>query len=137
MTVRLRAPHLLCLLTFSGVGYSPEFVANFERIVERVGRESGAGEEIEVVDGPDDVCMPLLGSSGCHCMEPGPASRDRTAAEQVEDLLGLRIVPATRLRLSLERVGAMRAAFQQGIIRAACAGCPWKSMCDQVAEAWR
>ena len=32
MPIRIRPHDLLCMLTFVGKGYSPEFVANFERI---------------------------------------------------------------------------------------------------------
>ena len=39
MTVRLRAHHLLCLLTYVGKGYSPAFTANYDAIA---GRLAGA-----------------------------------------------------------------------------------------------
>lgn len=136
MAVRLRAHHLLCMLTFVGEGYSPEFVANFRRLVERLGRDDDVGEEIEIVDGPDDVCAPLLCAPDCHCVKPGPATRDRLAVEQVSALLGLPVGPGARLRLSAERVASLRAAFAQGSIRAACEGCQWKSLCDRIAEGW-
>ncbi len=55
MTVRLRAHHLLCMLTYVGKGYSPAFVENYEVIAARL----SAGEEIELVAGPDDICGPL------------------------------------------------------------------------------
>ena len=37
MTVRLRAHHLLCLLTYVGKGYSPAFTANYDKVVRRLG----------------------------------------------------------------------------------------------------
>ena len=49
MTVRLRAHHLLCMLTYVGKGYSPAFVENYEAIAARL----SAGEEIEMVAGPE------------------------------------------------------------------------------------
>ena len=36
MTVRLRAHHLLCMLTYVGKGYTAAFTANYDRIVERL-----------------------------------------------------------------------------------------------------
>ncbi len=56
MTVRLRGHHLLCMLTFVGKGYSPAFVENYDRIAGRLSE----GEDILLVDGPDDICAPLL-----------------------------------------------------------------------------
>ena len=72
-----RAHHLLCMLTFAGDGYTPEFVANFAAIVARI----GAGEAVELVDGPDDVCAPLDGPDDIHCDDPSVApARPRCAA---------------------------------------------------------
>jgi hypothetical protein len=56
VTVRLRGHHLLCILTFVGKGYDGPFVANLARVIDRL----AAGEAVLVVDGPDDVCAPLL-----------------------------------------------------------------------------
>jgi len=64
--VRLRAHHLLCILTFAGKGYSPAFVANMAGVVARI----GAGEPIEVVAGPDDICAPLEGAATRIAMRP-------------------------------------------------------------------
>lgn len=41
--IRLRGHHIVCTLNFVGEGYSPEFVGNMERIVERL----RGGEEAE------------------------------------------------------------------------------------------
>ena len=38
MTIKLRAHHLLCLLTYVGKGYSPAFTANYDR-VEQLGHD--------------------------------------------------------------------------------------------------
>ena len=42
MTVRLRAHHLLCLLTYVGKGYSPAFTANYDKMVKRL----AGGEDV-------------------------------------------------------------------------------------------
>ncbi|WP_292282104.1 DUF1284 domain-containing protein, partial [Mesorhizobium sp.] len=64
MTVRLRAHHLLCLLTYVGKGYSPAFTANYDVVVKRL----AGGEDILIVSGPDDICAPLLSESEPHCL---------------------------------------------------------------------
>jgi hypothetical protein len=121
--VRLRAHHLLCILTFAGEGYSPAFVANMAGIVARI----GAGEPIEVVVGPDDICAPLAGSGDAHCHAPAELERDSEA---------LRAFPGRR-PLVLDRTGiaALRAQFAAGTIRGACASCSWFARCTEIAAA--
>ena len=65
MTVRLRPHHLLCVLTHVGRGYSPAFTANMSKIAQRL----GAGEDIELVARPDDICAPLLTDPDRFCRE--------------------------------------------------------------------
>jgi hypothetical protein len=121
--VRLRAHHLLCILTFAGKGYSPAFVANMAAVVARI----GAGEPIEVVAGPDDICAPLAGSSDTHCLEPSVLVRDAEA---------LRALPGMRpLVLDGVAIAALREAFASGAIRASCAGCSWFGLCTEIASA--
>ena len=62
MTVRLRAHHLLCMLTYIGKGYSPAFTDNMTVIAGRV----SAGENVEIVDGPDEICAPRLAEANAH-----------------------------------------------------------------------
>ena len=50
MTIRLRPHHLLCLLTYSGKGYSAAFTANYDVIAGQISQ----GEDILIVEGPDD-----------------------------------------------------------------------------------
>ncbi len=128
MTVRLRAHHLLCLLTYVGRGYSPAFVAGYDQIVARL----NAGEGAVLVAGPDDVCAPMLGS-GHHCHEPRIAARDGAATAALAGLFDGDVGPGTALSLSRDAVLRLRAAFAASSIRTACAGCQWTGLCDQVA----
>ncbi len=127
MTVRLRPHHLLCMLTFAGDGYTPDFVANFAAIVRRI----GAGEAIDLIDGPDDVCAPLDASGDTHCGNASVGRRDRTA------LLALAEAgwPVARRPLVIDgaRLAELRAAFASGAIRAACRGCEWFDLCTEIA----
>lgn len=131
MTVRLRAHHLLCLLTYVGKGYSPAFTANYDAIAGRIGQ----GEDIVLVSGPDDICAPLLVEADPHCLRPGVAERDRRAGEAVSDLLGRTVEPGVRLLLDPREVQAMRSAFSTGHLRAACKGCDWHALCTRIAQA--
>jgi hypothetical protein len=73
MTVRLRGHHLLCLLTFVGKGYTPAFTANYRRIVARLNE----GAAVELVDGPDDICAPMLAEAEHHASTPASRSATR------------------------------------------------------------
>ena len=130
MLVRLRAHHLLCLLTYAGKGYSAAFTANYDRLAARI----AAGEPVEIVSGPDDICAPLLGDEAPHCRLDRVTWRDRRAAEAIAGLLSRPIVPETRMRLDAAAIAALRAAFADGAIRTACGGCEWFDLCTAIAQ---
>jgi hypothetical protein len=131
VTVRLRGHHLLCLLTYRGEGYSPAFVANLDRITARL----AAGEEALLVDGPDDVCRPLVEAQrdAAHCGLARVRERDRQALAALAGRLGRPLAPGERLVLDPATVAGLRAAFAAGTIRAACAGCEWDGVCTNIA----
>ncbi|WP_137389394.1 DUF1284 domain-containing protein [Rhodoligotrophos defluvii] len=131
MTIRLRAHHLLCLLTYAGKGYSPAFVANYDGIAERIAR----GEPVEIVSGPDDVCAPAMSEPESHCRGARVMKRDRLAAKAVGGLLSHPIAPGMLLQLSTMDVQALRSAFAAGQIRSACRACQWHSLCSGIAAA--
>lgn len=130
MTIRLRPHHLLCLLTYVGKGYSPAFTANYDAIAARM-----AGREpIVIVDGPDDICRPLLGDPDVHCRRAGVRERDAQAAKDVSALLGHSIVPDAAFVLDAPTLGRLRASFAARTIRSACVGCEWSALCSTVAD---
>lgn len=129
MTVRLRPHHLLCLLTYLGEGYSPAFVANYDRIAERL----SGGEGALVVAGPDDICAPIADASASHCESDSVAGRDRRAALDVGAVLGTTIMEGTALRLDGDTLVRLRMAFSKGLLRSACGGCEWSELCSAVA----
>lgn len=132
MTIRLRPHHLLCMLTYVGKGYTPAFVANYDRLARRIAH----GEPILVVAGPDDVCAPLLGPDGppsIHCHDPSITERDRRAARAVRELLRTAIATGAHIQPDAALIARLRRAFAAGTIRAACAACSWAPLCDRVA----
>ncbi|WP_240232439.1 DUF1284 domain-containing protein [Devosia lacusdianchii] len=130
MTVELRAHHLLCMLTYIGRGYTPAFVANYEVVIARL----AAGEQIALIDGPDDICAPLLNEDAPHCHNDRVPERDRLARLAVADLLGPATDLAQPFRLDQTTLAGLRSAFSTGQIRSACAGCEWSELCDSVAK---
>jgi hypothetical protein len=129
MTVRLRAHHLLCLMTYIGRGYTPAFTENYDGVVSRL----AAGEPIELVEGPDDICGPLLGFPNTHCHNASVLERDRLARLSVSEHLNL--ADLNGLVLGQSTLAELRTAFRAGSTRSACTGCEWATLCDSVAEA--
>jgi hypothetical protein len=118
------------MLTFVGEGYTPAFTANYVSIARRL----SAGEEIEMVSGPDDICAPLLLGTTAHCHSASVVARDATAAEAVGRLLKMEISDGTRIRLDKAMLKRLRRNFALGTIRKACGECEWSELCGHVAE---
>ena len=129
MTVRLRPHHLFCVLTYVGRGYSPAFTANMTAVAERL----GAGEDIELVAGPDDICAPLLDCPDPHCHRASVMERDRAAARDLHALLGLDVRTGAHWVLDEDLISRLRAAFASHQIRSACTGCEWVDLCGSIA----
>jgi hypothetical protein len=117
------------MLTFVGEGYTPAFVENYRQIARRL----SAGESIEIVEGPDDICAPLLCDTA-HCHGEGVAMRDRLAAEAVGDMTGIAIAPGAVLKPDNALLDRFRSAFRSGEMRSACGGCDWSALCTRVAS---
>lgn len=129
MTVRLRPHHLLCMLTFVGKGYTAAFTENYVRIAARL----SAGEDILVVEGPDDVCAPMLAEPGMHCLNGSVTDRDISASAAVEAVLTVPAHPGARIVPDADFLQRMRLAFGDGSIRAACQRCEWSPLCSGIA----
>ncbi len=119
------------MLTYVGKGYSPAFVENYDRIAGRLSE----GEDILLVDGPDDICAPLLCGGDCHCYEASIRKRDRLAMEAVGELLGQTLSTQKAFELDTERLVVMRGAFAKGALRKACERCEWSDLCTRIATA--
>jgi uncharacterized protein len=118
------------MLTYKGLGYSPAFVANMDRVIDRIGQ----GAPVTVVSGPDDICGGLTAAcraaSGHDCAKSDTLALDLLAQRQVSDLLGRDLHGP----VSHTEISRLRTAFHAGEIRAGCAGCPWHQTCDQIAD---
>lgn len=130
MTVRIRAHHLLCMLTYVGKGYSEAFTKGYDKVVQRL----SSGEDMLLVAGPDDICQPLLGDPDPHCFWDTVPERDRLAANAVGALIGRPIRDGERFSLDASMIGRMREAFYAGTTRQACHGCEWFDLCSTIAD---
>jgi hypothetical protein len=117
------------MLTFVGEGYTPAFTENYRRIAKRL----SAGEEIELVSGPDDICAPLMESEAPHCLEASVVERDGAALDAVARLLGNEFAPGSIISPDAGVLLNLRRNFASGHIRQACEGCEWNGLCTAIA----
>jgi hypothetical protein len=118
------------MLTFVGEGYTPAFTENYRRIAKRL----SAGEEIELVSGPDDICAPLMEGDDPHCLDASVIERDAAALDAVARLLGNEITPGSTISPDAELLLGLRRNFTSGNIRQACEGCEWGRLCTAIAS---
>lgn len=129
MTIRLRPHHLLCLLTYAGKGYSPAFIANFDAVAGRISQ----GEDILIVEGPDDICAPLLSDSDPHCRRDSVTERDRLAARDLDQMMPGPVQSGAKMKFDTNLLRRMRVAFAEGRSRQACSRCEWSDLCSLIA----
>ncbi|KIC45337.1 2Fe-2S ferredoxin [Ruegeria sp. ANG-S4] len=129
MTVRLRAHHLLCILTYVGKGYSPAFTNNMTAIAGRI----SAGESIVIVEGPDDICAPLLAEDNAHCRDEHVHNRDLQAAKDVNRVLQVQTHAGAKIKLDKGSLLRLRTTFTQNQLRPACIGCKWGDLCTSIS----
>jgi uncharacterized protein len=128
--VQLRGHHFLCMLTYKGLGYSAEFAANMSGKINAIGQ----GAPVQLVKGPDDICAGMSkacrNATGHDCSAPDIMGMDAVAQQAVEAVLKRDLsipVPVSSAELDL-----LRSAFASGSIRAACFGCSWLEVCNQI-----
>jgi hypothetical protein len=127
--IRLRGHHLLCLQTYKGLGYSEGFVRGMDAIAERL----NAGETVEIVEGPDDICAGWAHDPANHCDAARAAARDASALAAFSQMLGSPIAPGVRIPEAGRLIASARPMFASGELRAGCAQCPWIETCDGIA----
>jgi len=119
--VRLRGHHLLCLLGYQGMGYSPEYVANMTAIHTRLRRTPDT--PVEIVEGPDLLCQAFPADDPAqpvHCEEERVMWRDA----QILARLGLRPGAVISWQEILDRIIEDVAVED---IPQFCHTCPWLS----------
>src|SRR6185312_469442 len=133
MPIRLRGHHLLCVLTYQGFGYTPAFISNFNRLVRRLSH----GESVWIVEGPDDICRPLMRHSGRgqspHCTQDQILKRDSLALDSVSNCLKYPVKVGDTLQLDQKILRLLQTGFANGTLRSACAQCEWSQLCTKTA----
>jgi len=132
MTLKFRPHHFLCTLSFKGKGYSPAFVANYQKIADTLHGKNG-----------DDTLITVVADTADHICRPCPNRRDRQCATQEKVIKldknhaqMLQIKPGDSLTWGQAKAKIRRhASIEQ--FHKACDGCSWKQfgMCEQSLKA--
>ena len=132
-TIRIRGHHLLCMINWKGVGYTPEFTENYNRIIDQL---KHSDVTIEIVAGKDDICAPLTPQNydGYHCDDDEVLVRDENALRDINAQLGLNLCIGSVFQLSQQYLSDLRAQFQSNDVRTACTGCSWHQFCTEIAD---
>ena len=129
--VRLRAHHLLCMLTYIGRGYTQKYIENFDAVAARI----SSGAHILIVKGEDDICAAMTDAAkATHCHHTDVGLRDTFANQQLETFFGVSLFPGRVVSLEEGDIDRLREAFTKGDVRKACDTCGWNKICSTIAE---
>jgi hypothetical protein len=129
--ITLRGHHLLCSLHYSGKGYTPEFIENFDACIAAI----NDGAPVRLTWGPDRICQPMIGHPNCHCHNLTIPVRDFFGFLMTSIVLRRLCFPPRVMTLDTRAVERLRSAFRIGLIRPGCIGCPWFFTCSRTAKA--
>ena len=132
--LHLRPHHLLCLQTFTGRGYSEEFVRHMTLVKRQLTRDPRTA--IELVSGVDDLCAHCPNNADGQCTSDNPALFDSKVSRKLystgiispdaasKDHPGKRPV-LTGIPDALE--------ISSSVLEECCPGCEWKELCLSIA----
>ncbi|MBP1155558.1 MULTISPECIES: DUF1284 domain-containing protein [unclassified Paenibacillus] len=124
MSIQLRGHHLLCLLGFRGMGYSPEFAINMTAVYEQL--RNNPATMVTLVRGADDLCSCYPLDKPNHCDTKSVHDRDDTVLARLGLMSGTSISWQEILQL-LEK------HMVPGDIPLICGSCPWQpyGVCEE------
>ena len=135
--MRIRGHHLLCLLGFQGLGYSPEFIRRMEKT--RKALEKGPLFSIKTVEECDDICSACPYCQGGECKKGKfSATRTRETDRKILKALGLRKGQVIRSSRVIPLIREKLGRFPQLV--KICGRCGWREACTYYVDlrtAWR
>uniref|UniRef100_A0A7J2TIP2 DUF1284 domain-containing protein n=1 Tax=Archaeoglobus fulgidus TaxID=2234 RepID=A0A7J2TIP2_ARCFL len=116
---KLRGHHLICLHFFKGMGYDDRFVENIKRILESI-------DEVEIVDGIDDVCKFCPHNAGFCNYSPDSEKEVRELDRFALELLGFNVGDSVKWKDIKSRIPKLIEEWRIF----ACKECEWRNVCD-------
>lgn len=138
-SIRLRPHHLLCLQTFVGHGYSPEFTAHMTIVQKQLTTDPLT--PITLVNGPDDLCGHCPNCVDGSCTSPKPALFDHLVGQKLnttEDTENAapKHTDASDSPLTLHGIPSILHMSEQ-LLAECCPDCEWKELCVEVCRTLR
>jgi hypothetical protein len=135
-TICLRPHHLLCLQTFVGHGYSPEFTAHMTIIKKQLTTDPLT--PIALINGPDDPCGHCPNCVDGSCTSPKPAVFDHLVGQKLnttEDTENAapKHTDASDSPLTLHGIPSILHMSEQ-LLAECCPDCEWKELCVEVCR---
>lgn len=124
--MKIRAHHLLCMQGFQGYGYSPDFVANMQRVIDRLAAADDT--QLEISDRCDVICSRCPHCKANECRKSSESHRkvrrlDRRVLAKLQVDAGS-IFTAKEI---FARVNTMLAEI--GDVGDICGNCSWQEQC--------
>ena len=113
--LNMRPHHLLCTRAFKGKGYSPAFVENMQRVINRL----KAGCDITLITGVDAICDLCPERIGNHCRSEAKVTG---FDEAVLSQLGLE--RKNYAYAEVDRI--LESRLTEPVYECICRGCEWK-----------
>ena len=150
-TICLRPHHLLCLQTFVGHGYSPEFTAHMTIVQKQLTTDPLT--PITLVNGPDDLCGHCPNCVDGSCTSPKPAVFDHLVAQKLH-LKEEHVTEKSTLVHSIAASDSSTSAaasdspisingipsilhMSEQLLAECCPDCEWKELCVEVCRTLR
>ena len=143
-TICLRPHHLLCLQTFVGHGYSPEFTEHMTYVKSLLDTDPYA--PITLVNGPDDLCGHCPNCVDSACTSPKPALFDHLVAQKL-NLHNVQYSANKKADALIASAGLLESTTPMTIhgipstlrmtsqlLDECCPGCEWKELCMEICK---
>lgn len=117
-----RPHHFLCTLGFKGLGYTDDFVTNYQEICTQLMREGGDNTLIEVTETTDDICTACPQKQGPLCQQQNKIeSLDQRHAN------ALNLKPGDEITW-LDAKRRIASNISDATFHKICGGCRWKEL---------
>lgn len=122
--LKFRGHHLICLHFFQGEGYSEEYVENLRNVLKRADKK----EEIEVVEGPDDICRACPSLKEDRCNHKNGADLEISNLDNIATKF-LNVAKGEKVTWSSIKDRIKLAPKEW--LTAFCEGCDWENVCNR------
>lgn len=127
---KLRGHHLLCLLTFQGLGYNPEFVENMERAVRKF--HSNPGLTLTLTTDNDIICSACPFNKGGRCFKKEDSEkRTKVHDLKVMELFGFKEGEKIKVGQAWRKI---KNKITPKDLSKICPGCEWLGYCSNLSN---